>query len=225
MSAIYNNPSKWFLVFVLAVLAACGGGGGDGLLGGGSERSFINWTNSSNGPFVYAANNVAVEFLLSNGHLYYNNDEYVNTTVQSNNVVTLNGVAVASVSLINGSGNTKVAGLVCSGTSDTLAQLVPSGNTYQLKCQSGSGSSGGTQGTDPNQVATMCASIAGNLFPKQAQNAYMQQAACLNYCVYSKTGDQRFYSVYQENQNNANSMCSIDISSTCNNIPLNQCTY
>lgn len=52
----------------------------------------------------------------------------------------------------------------------------------------------------------------------------MQRAACLSYCAYTQTKNPRYYQMYQENQQNANKLCSMGLGD-CNNIDTAYCEY
>ncbi|WP_233888781.1 DUF4189 domain-containing protein [Paraburkholderia flagellata] len=133
-------------VFAAFLASACGGGGSDSPASGPVGPTFINWTGSSNGSFVLAANNVQIQFL-TNGDLYYNNTEYTNVKLASTSSATvdMNGTPFATVTNAPGSNGSTVAVLYCLGTT-TLAQIVPTGTTIAIDCGSGSTSGGGTSG-------------------------------------------------------------------------------
>jgi|SRR5690348_10877048 len=75
---------------------------------------------------------------------------------------------------------------------------------------------------DLQAVANRCSARAESRYSEQAQNVLMQRAACLSYCAWSATKNQRYYEMYQENQQNANKLCSMGLGD-CNNIDTAYC--
>lgn len=86
-------------------------------------------------------------------------------------------------------------------------------------------SQGKSGSQDLQAVAQRCGQIAATRYTESTQNGLMMRAACLSLCAHSITGIQRYYDMYVENQKNANSMCSVQISPTCNQIDENYCKY
>ncbi len=75
---------------------------------------------------------------------------------------------------------------------------------------------------DLQAVANRCSERSASRYSEQAQNVLMQRAACLSLCAYKATNIPRYYQMYQENQQNANKLCSMGLGD-CNNIDTAYC--
>ncbi|RAR59205.1 uncharacterized protein DUF4189 [Paraburkholderia unamae] len=178
-----------FLLILSAVLvSACGsGGGGDAASTGPTGPSFINWSGSSNGSVVLAANNVQVQFL-TDGDLYYNNTEYSNVKLASTSSATvdLNGTPFATVTNAAGSNGSTIAVLYCLGTT-TLAQIVPTGTTIAIDCSgasttgSGTTSTTGTGSSGSNGGATGTSNLYGAVAASGNQTRLLSEGIAHDY--------------------------------------------
>jgi hypothetical protein len=92
----------------------------------------------------------------------------------------------------------------------------PSSTTPRPVAQAGGGQ-------DRQAVANACTSKAQSRYNRQAQNVLQQQAACIYHCAWQATSDPQYQRLYLQSQQNANSLCSANISQTCNNIDTGYC--
>jgi hypothetical protein len=78
-------------------------------------------------------------------------------------------------------------------------------------------------GQDRQAVANACTQKAQALYYRQAQSELLRQSACIYHCAYEATKDPQYHRLYRQSQDNANSLCSMSVGNSCNNINLGHC--
>ncbi|WP_322032635.1 hypothetical protein [Paraburkholderia sp. J76] len=110
--------------------------------------TYISWSGSANGVTVVDANNAQFEVRASDGTVVFGNSTVLNGAVVNGSSLSIGGNAAGNVTLVDGSGGSKIAAFTC--PSGDLLAFSLSGSTYSWKCpsaastSSGSGSGGNT---------------------------------------------------------------------------------
>jgi hypothetical protein len=109
--------------------------------------SYVTFTGSANGAVVVDSNNQQFRIRVSDNAVVDQSNAVLTGATVKNSTLTINGVAVASVSLANGSAGSKIAAFVC--PSGDLLSFSISSSSYSWQCPSangGSSSSGNNSG-------------------------------------------------------------------------------
>jgi len=78
-------------------------------------------------------------------------------------------------------------------------------------------------GQDRQAIANQCSQRAQSRYNRQAQNVLLQQSACIYHCAWVATSDPQYQRLYVQSQQNANSLCSMSVGNSCNNIDTGYC--